>query len=58
MALTVYVGKDGFVGHHCEEWPLVLWEVQCPSVGECQGGKAGAGRWGSTIIEAEGGRVI
>jgi hypothetical protein len=26
--------------------------IQCPTVGECQGGKAGVGGWGSTLIEA------
>jgi hypothetical protein len=26
--------------------------VQCPSVEECQGRKAGVGEWGSTLIEA------
>ena len=25
--------------------------VQCPSVGECQGGRMGVGGWGSTLIE-------
>jgi hypothetical protein len=29
--------------------------VQCPSVGECQGGKTGVGGWESTLIEAGGG---
>ena len=28
--------------------------VQCPSVGECQGGRMGVGEWGSTLIEAGG----
>ena len=34
--------------------------VRCPNVGECQGGKTGVGewvRWGSTLIEAGGGRM-
>ena len=30
--------------------------VQCPSVGECQGGKMGMGEWGSNHIEAGRGR--
>jgi hypothetical protein len=29
--------------------------VQCSSVGECQGGRMGVGRWESTLIEAGGG---
>ena len=28
--------------------------VQCPSVGECQGGKMGVGGWETTLIEAGG----
>jgi hypothetical protein len=49
-------------GHICGRrwacWTLVGGEalepevVPCPSVGECQGGKMGVGRWGSTLIEA------
>jgi hypothetical protein len=31
-------------------------DVWYPSVEECQGGKKGMGGWGSTLIEAEGGR--
>jgi hypothetical protein len=34
---------------------LGLVKVLCPSVGECQGGKVGG--WGSTLIEAGGGRM-
>jgi hypothetical protein len=36
-------------------------KVQCPSVGECQGGEEGmggcVGGWGNTLIEAGGERV-
>jgi hypothetical protein len=31
--------------------------VQCPSVGECQGRKIGAGGWGSILIESGGGEM-
>jgi hypothetical protein len=26
-------------------------KAQCPSIGECYGGEAGVGGWGSTLIE-------
>jgi hypothetical protein len=29
-------------------------KAQCPTVGECQGGKLGVDGWGSTLIEAGG----
>jgi hypothetical protein len=32
-------------------------EVQCPSVGECEGREAGVGGWGNTLIEAGGRRM-
>ena len=31
--------------------------VQCPNVGECQGGNVGVGCWGSNPIEAGGGMI-
>jgi hypothetical protein len=29
-------------------------KARCPSIGECQGGKAGVSGWESTLIEAGG----
>ena len=54
-------------GHICgRRWPcwtsvgeeaLRPESVQCPSVGECQGGGTGVGGWGSILKEAGGGRM-
>ena len=43
MALAPYVTEDGLVGHQWEEQPLGLRVF--PSIGECQGRKAGVDGW-------------
>jgi hypothetical protein len=39
--------KDGLVGHHWKERPIGLANFICPSTGEYQGQKGGAGGQGS-----------
>jgi hypothetical protein len=41
VVLAVYVAEDGLVGHQWEKRPV---KVLCPSIGKCQGQKAGVGR--------------
>jgi hypothetical protein len=45
MAPATYVAKDGLVRHQWVKRPLVLWRLNAPSVGECEGSKAGVGGW-------------
>jgi hypothetical protein len=52
LTLTVYVSKDGLVGHHWKERPIGLANFICPSTGERQGQELGVGWYGSM---AEGG---
>jgi hypothetical protein len=40
MMLATYAAEDGLVRHQWEKRPL---GVQCPNVGECQGGRTGVG---------------
>jgi hypothetical protein len=52
MSLAAYVAKDGLVGHHWEEQPLVLQRLYAPVWGNARARKQewvgwGAGRgWG------------
>jgi hypothetical protein len=39
LTLAAYVSKDGLVGHHWKERPIVHTNFICPSTGECQGQK-------------------
>jgi hypothetical protein len=43
MSLTAYVAEDGHIS--LRGVALGPEGVQCPSVGECQGGKTGVGGW-------------
>jgi hypothetical protein len=56
IAPATYVAEDGLVGHQWEERPLGPVKALCPSVEEYQDREAGVGGWGSTLIEAGGGR--
>jgi hypothetical protein len=51
VSLAAYVSEDGLVGHHCEERPLGLEKIICPSTGESQGQEVGVG------VGGVGGRV-
>jgi hypothetical protein len=41
--LAAYVSKDGLVGHHWKERPIVLADFICLSTGESQGQELGVG---------------
>jgi hypothetical protein len=41
LTLTIYVSKDGLVGHHWKERPIELANFICPSTGELGGQKVG-----------------
>jgi hypothetical protein len=43
VSLPAYVAEDGLVGHYCEERPLFLANISCPSTGECHGQEVGVG---------------
>ena len=48
MALAAYVAEDdGLVGHQWGGEALGPVNILCPSIGECQGQKAGLGGLGS-----------
>jgi hypothetical protein len=43
LSLAAYVSKDGLISHHWKERPFGLTNFICPSTGERQGHKGGAG---------------
>jgi hypothetical protein len=47
LSLAANVSKDGLVGYHWKERPIGLANFICPSTGERQGQKGGAGGQGS-----------
>jgi hypothetical protein len=60
LTLAAYVSKDGLVGHHWKERPIVLANFICPSTGERQGQKLavsgsglGGGGWRTFGIALE-----
>jgi hypothetical protein len=52
MSSVAYVSKDGLVGHHWKERPIVLANFICPSTGERQEAK----KW-EWVGRGVGGRV-
>jgi hypothetical protein len=47
MSLAVYVAKDGLVGHHWEERPLVLRKLYAPVQGNARARKQEWVGWGA-----------
>jgi hypothetical protein len=43
LSLAAYVSKDGLVGHHWKERPIVHANFICPSSGKRQGQNKGVG---------------
>ena len=43
FTLAAYVSKDGLVGHHWKERPIVHANFICPRTGEHQGQEVGVG---------------
>lgn len=43
MAPAEYVAEDYLIWYQWERRPVVLWRLDAPSVGECEGSEAGGG---------------